>query len=110
MKPRMFLLFVVVLPLLLSTALLLELSPSQTHRVHRVFMCVEGSSGCVCVCVYSSIGVQCSELVFSKEKLGRVNNLELVLGFGEPPSCPEPSPTARSKESLESLEGALLLR
>lgn len=45
------LVFVVVIPLLLSTALLLELSPSQIHRVHRVFLCVEGSFGCVCVCV-----------------------------------------------------------
>lgn len=56
MKPRMVLLFVVVLPLLLSTALLLELSPSQIHRVHRVFVCVEAccSSSCVrvCICVW----------------------------------------------------------
>lgn len=56
-----FSLFVVVLPLLLSTALLLELSPSQIHRVHRVFVCVEGSSGCVhvCICV---LEFQCSVL------------------------------------------------
>lgn len=85
-KPRMFLLFVVVLPLLRSTALLLELSPSQIHRVHHVFVCVESWSGCVrvCICVCWSISVQCSELVLSKEKLGRVNSLELLMGLGEP--------------------------
>lgn len=72
------------------------------------------------MCVYISVrvyisvcvSVQYSELVFSKEKLDRVNSLGLVLD--PPPSwhspSPSPSPTPRSKESLESLEGARLLR
>lgn len=60
--------------------------------------------------VYVRVSVQCSELAFSNEKLGRVNSLGFELGFGEPPSCPDPSATPISKESLESLEGTLLLR
>lgn len=69
-----------------------------------------GQGGLYALVCDGRVDVQCSELVFSKEKLGRVNSLELGLGFGEPPSCPKPSPTPRSNESLESLEGALLLR
>lgn len=69
----------------------------------------DGYTECT-VCVYVCVCVQCSKLVFSKEKLGRVNSLGFMLGFGEPPSCPDPSATPNSKESLESLEGTLLLR
>lgn len=44
------------LPLLLSTALLLELSPSQIHGVHRVFVCVEASPA-ACLCLRQYVGV-----------------------------------------------------
>lgn len=57
-------------------------------------------------CAFVCVHVQCSELVFSKEKLGRVNSLGL-----DTPSWGNPSPPPpRSNESLDSLEGALLLR
>lgn len=79
MKPRMFLLFVVVLPLLLSTALLLELSPSQTHRVHRVFVFVWRVRQAVCVCVSVCVGVS----VFSAQNLSsQRRNWEESIAWG----------------------------
>lgn len=74
------------------------------HRL--VIMHVHISIGmhfCAFVCAH----VQCSELVFSKEKLGKVNSLGLVTpSWGNP----SPPPPPRSNESLDSLDGALLLR
>lgn len=89
---------------LLLSMLLLLLPLSWTHKVHcLVYVC---AYKCLyCTLVHLCEHVQCSELVFSKEKLGRVNSLGL-----ETPSWGNPSPPPRSNESLDSLEGALLLR
>lgn len=92
------------LTLLLSMLLLLS-SLSWTHIAHcLLYECAYMLF--VCTLVHLCVHVQCSELVFSKEKLGRVNSLGLGTPSWDNPSAPKPS----SNESLDSLEGALLLR